>query len=1304
MANNDIEDMTEDMDLEEEDICDDEKECLDPSVDNDGAEDVDNSESKNANNDETKNVDNKNEQNSKNIEVNSEENKDGKEKKEASKDKKTEDEKAWMKKKGIKPFVPLHVHSEYSLLDGAARISRGKHSPLLEACVEKHMPGCALTDHGNMFGAYTFYKKAKNAGVKPIIGCELYVCSDMHRQESNQRDHLVLLAKTTEGYRNIVKIDSLAYTEGFYYKPRIDIELLKQHTKGVVCLSACLSGRIPTLLMANDYEGAKEYALMLKGMFEEGDFYIEIQDHGISEQKRINPLLVKIAREIGVKVVATNDTHYIEREDAKMHDVLLCIQTGKKFDDTNRMKFDSDEFYLKDYDEMMETFEWCPEAVTNTTEVMEKCNITIEKEELMPPYDMTQTPMPELKPPEYLRHLAFIGLKERYGTISEEIEHRANLELDIIIRMGFAEYYLIVWDFIHYARSIGIPVGAGRGSGVGSIIAYAIRITNVDPLKYSLLFERFLNPERVSAPDFDIDFCMDRRSEVIDYVVRKYGKDKVCQILALGTMKAKGAIKDVARVYGIPLDLVTKATKPISNAPGVTLDKVLGRSTAPEDALIFSPEVLEIYNTNSDMHMVIEMALKIEGMPRNCSKHAAGVVICREVISDFVPLQKNGDDITTQFQKEEVEELGMLKMDFLGLTTLTDLSKAKQYIFENTGKEIDFEKLGYEDPEVFKLICSGETDAVFQLEGSGMKEFIKKFQPTNLEDIIAGISLYRPGPMDSIPKFIENKTHADKIAYAHPLLEPILKMTYGVLVYQEQVMQIVQSLGGYTLGRADNLRRAMSKKKVDVMKAEKSIFIFGCEAKGIVYNEDKSIKSNAEPAVDGAVKRGVPEKVASDIFDEMESFAKYAFNKSHAAAYAVLGYETAYFKKYHLVEYIAAVINDRITKADEVAKYLNYLRDRNIKILPPDVNNSDVIFRATKDGELRFGLNGIKNVGEQAMQTLVDERNQSGEYKTINDILGRLPSSALGKKNIESLIKAGAFDSFGHTRATLMANYESLIAVSASEKKMRCSGQLSLFEFIEEDTEDSMQPLKEFNRASFLAMEKEVLNIYMTGHPLDELREEFKLMPFNLSLIKELLSSTQGDEEEVDDTSASVKEELEKKYSDEYIVMGGMLTGFGKRVTKSGKLMGFGKLEDLYGAIDVVFFPATLEKYKDKIENDMIVKVKGRLNTNNERGASLAIMELSKWVVHTKTNEEERLEAEAKEEGEASENKKLYVKLTSRAQYNQFADLIELNEGKTSVVIQFDTKLFEFPTKVKLGKKLEFQLESLLGKNCIIIK
>ena len=1171
----------------------------------------------------------------------------------------------------VEGFVHLHVHTEYSLLDGAARLVDGKKSPLLDAVWNKGMRAMAITDHGNMFAAYTFQKKAELHGIKSIIGCEFYTCEDMSVHD-RFRNHLLLIAKTNEGYYNLVKLNSLAYTD----------------SKGLICLSACLAGKIPQLLLQGDYEGAKKYAETLRDMFEDGDFYIELQDHGIEEQKKINPLLVQLAQDIGVKVVATNDVHYIERSDAEMHDVLLCIQTGKTLDDPSRMKFDTDQFYLKTPEEMEKLFAWVPEAITSTTEIANKCDVKITRQDLMPPFK----PEDGSSPPDYLRKLAYEGLEKRYGTITEEIRERAEYELGIIIKTGFAEYYLIVWDFIHYAKSRGIPVGAGRGSGVSSIIAYAIGITNVDPLKYQLLFERFLNPERVSAPDFDVDFCYERRGEVIDYVIRKYGSEKVCQILALGTMKAKGAIKDVARVYGVPLALVNRTTKAIDNAPDVTLEKVLhpeknvGKD-GEEVKSHYSPEVVDIYNTSDEMHRVIDMALRIEGMPRQCSKHAAGVVICKEVISDYVPLQKNGDDITTQYQKDEVEELGMLKMDFLGLKTLTDVRKAHQYVMEDYNVDVDFAKLGYEDPKVYELISTGETDAVFQLEGAGMKKFMRQLRPENMEDIIAGISLYRPGPMDKIPEYVANKHNPEKIKYAHPLLEPILSNSYGIMVYQEQVMQIVQSLAGFSLGRADLLRRAMGKKKVDIMKAEKEVFLYGCKEVPPTYNKDGSVKKKGQPAVDGCEKRGVPIPVAENIFADMQKFASYAFNKSHAAAYAVLAYETAYYKCYYPIEFIAAVINNRITSADEVEKYLTYLRKYNYEIYPPDINKSYAEFKV-ENGGLRFGLCGIKGVGMAAMQTLVDEREKNGPFKTFNEIFKRLPAGTLNKKQVESLIKAGAFDCFGYNRSALWGVYDVVMARWQQIKKNEGSNQMSLFEMYDDGTDvaDEMPRTKEYGRMQKLMYEKEVLGIYMSGHPLEDYAEKYKEMDFNLSMIQPLLRTSEVDEEEEDGEAVDDEvKELIRTFDKQRVVIGGILQNVSTKVTKSNELMAIGRLEDLYGTIEVVAFPKSYAANRDNFQNDKIVLIEGVLNAG-VGSTSVNVRKVTPW------------DADAKEEEEEKDEDDLFINVRDESRLPEVNRALSDRPGNSRVFMQIDGKLFRSKYNVTIKPGLIYELEYIFGE------
>lgn len=1193
-----------------------------------------------------------------------------------------------------KPFVHLHVHTEYSLLDGAARLTRGKKTPLVDTLIKKNMPAVAITDHGNMYGAYTLYKQCKNKGIKPIIGCEFYTCSNMRERtgRNGEFNHLVLLAKNDIGYKNLVKLDSLAFTEGFYYKPRIDIEFLKEHSEGLICLSACLAGKIPQYILNNEYEKAKEYALMLKGMFDEGDFYIEIQNHGIADEIKVLPYLVKLAREIGVKLVATNDCHYLEKKDAEMHDVLLCVQTGKTYDDPNRMRFEGNEFYLKDYDEMYELFKDYPESLETPFEIMDKCNVTIKKEDLMPPYE----PDDKSKPADYLRKIAFEGLEKRYGTITKEIEERAEYELNIIIRMGFAEYYLIVWDFIDFARRNDIPVGKGRGSGVGSIIAYAIGITDVEPLRYSLLFERFLNPERVSNPDFDIDFCQEGRGKVKEYVVDRYGKDKVCEIITFGTMACKAAIKDVARVYNIPFETVNKITKLIPGGK-ISVDGVLGQGK-PEEKV---PELIEMYEENEEIRKVLDMARAVEGMPRQTGKHAAGVVICKEIISDFVPLQKNGEDITTQFQKDEVEELGMLKMDFLGLTTLTDVKKAKQYIKETTGRVIDFQELGYEDEEVFKLLGTGETDAVFQLESAGMKKFMKELQPKSLEDIIAGISLYRPGPMDSIPKYIQSKNNPETISYAHPMLEPILNVTYGCIVYQEQVMQIVRELGGYTYGRADLLRRAMSKKKLDVMLAEKDTFLHGCE-----YTPAKLDPANGQilkpevKAVDGCIKRGVSEEIGSAIFDEMESFASYAFNKSHAAAYGVLAYETAFFKRYYPVQFITAVINDRITKADEVAKYVQYLRDTGYKVLPPDVNRSFAEFRCEIDdsGEVcvRFGLSGIKNVGESAITLAVNEREEKGPYKSLDNFLKRTAKFAFNRKLLESLILGGAFDSLGDNRATCMGSYEKLVSLHSKDSKMQALGQMSIFELMDDDgsADEKLVPIEEYDTQKLLSMEKEVLNVYMSGHPLGSYSDEIRSMEFNLSQIKDLLVEDSGDEDE-NGTDDIERRELAKQFDRKKVTLGCMIQSFKRSVTKSGKTMGFGRVEDIYASIDIVLFPAVFERHKELLEKDNIILIEGTLEIGDR--TQINVQSLRSWSSSEDDKEKVKEQPKKTETNPAS---RLYVNFSelSDDEIGGVLRTLESYRGDCPAYGQRNGKLLDTNIKVAVTNQLIWELSAIVGE------
>ena len=876
---------------------------------------------------------------------------------------------------------------------------------------------------------------------------------------------------------------------------------------------------------------------------------------------------------------------------------------------------------------------------------------------------------------------------KRYGTITDEIKERAEYELDIIIKMGFAEYYLIVWDFIDYARNHDIPVGAGRGSGVGSIVAYAIGITNVNPLKYNLLFERFLNPERVSNPDFDIDFCVDGRGQVIDYVIEKYGAEKVCQILALGTMATKNAIKDVARVYNIPLAEVNAITKMIPGGK-VKLENLLGLGKTQDEII---PEVLDAYNNSPQMKKVLDIAMQLEGMPRQCSKHAAGVVICKEVISDFVPLQKSGDDVTTQFQKEEVEEVGMLKMDFLGLRTLTDIKKAKQYIMETTGNEVDFEKLGYDDPNVYELLGSGETDAVFQLESPGMKKFMKQLLPKSLEDIIAGISLYRPGPMDSIPDYINSKNNPEKIKYMHPLLEPILNMTYGCLVYQEQVMQVVQVLAGYTYGRADLVRRAMAKKKADVLAKEREYFIYGAPAKEAVYNDKGDLVEPAQKAVDGCLKRGVDLDTANKIFDNMMSFASYAFNKSHAAAYAVCAYETAYLKRYYPVQFIAAVINNRITNQDEIAKYVEYLRGSGVTIYPPDINISDVYFKC-ENGGLRYGLMGIKNVGEAAISTIVEDRKKNGNFKDLEDLIRRSDKSALNKRMLESLIKAGALDCFGETRATHIVNYEAIINVSNHDKALSNGGQITMFEdlFGEQESTFNMTKIAEYPKNDILSSEKDMLNLYLSGHPLDEYREKYSEEAFTLNDIKPILDVERvGDdgEENMEDNDVTA---LIKEYDKKMVSLGGMITDVRIRITKSNKSMAVVKLEDLHSSIDIVFFPTMYDKYKPLLVKDKIVKVDGELQVSGS--SQIMVRGIKEWLLSDETPKVDKV---------VNKSSKLYVNIADNQEstVKNVIEVLSAYPGMIPAILKFKGKALNSGVRIQNTTALLSELAAIVGED-----
>ena len=1155
-----------------------------------------------------------------------------------------------------KPFVHLHLHTEYSLLDGATRIDT-----LFDACKEKNMPAVAITDHGNMYGAYHFYCLAKKKGIKPIIGCEFYMADDLTVKSGDVKrefNHLVLIAKNNTGYKNLVKLNSIGFVDGYYYKPRIDFKTLSQHSEGLICLSACIAGQLPRLLRDGMWEEARKLVKQYKELFGE-DYYIELQDHGIADEIYVMPKLIKISEEFGVELVATNDVHYLKESDAEMQDILLCVQTGKFFDDPGRMRFEGTQFYLKDYDEMAEKFSYVPQALENTLKIAEKCNVSIEKKPLLPPYK----PDNGMTPYEFLKDLLEKGLKRRYKEITPEIRQRADYELEVVSKMGFVEYYLIVWDFINYAHEHGIPVGPGRGSGAGSIIAYAIGITQVEPLRYGLIFERFLNPERVSMPDFDIDFCMDRRGEVIDYVIEKYTKPRVAQIVTFGRMKAKNAVKDVCRVLRVPYAEGDKITKLIPlNA---TLKNAFGLDGKNEGV----PELMEIYKDYS-MKRVIDLAIALEDMPRQTGMHAAGVVICREDLSDNVPLQRSGDDITTQYNMKEVEELGLLKMDFLGLRTLTDIDKTIKIVKETTGEEFDFEDCQYDDPNVFELIASGNTDAVFQLESGGMKRVMKDLKPDCLEDIIAGISLYRPGPMQFIPDYIKGKRDPKSVHYAHPMLEPILGLTNGCMVYQEQVMQICRSLAGYSYGQADEVRRAMGKKKMDVMALHRNYFING------------KVNDNGEVEIEGAVRRGVPKETAELLFDQMYAFAQYAFNKSHAAAYAYVSYQTAYCKRYHPVEYLAAVLNNRITNIDDIKKYIAYGKENNIDFLPPDINKSGVSF-TVENGKIRFALAAIKNIGSGSMEKIVEERKTRGDFVSLEDFLKRVESQYLNKRLVENLIKSGAFDCFKVSRAQMVSVFEPLMEMVYADKKKKESGQFSMFDLVENAAPAVValpkSNIKEFPNKLKLSYEKEVLGLYVSGNPLDEYGEKLKAFTFNTGMV--------AFSEDDDDFESSQKQ---SDWEGKEVSLAGVLEELKKIATRSGKTMAVGRLEDLHGSIELTFSPWYYEKIiKDKVEQDSVVTVTGKISFRQDK-ASLLVDKLEVWS-----------EQKMAETDKNAVSEKLYLKMPFKDNelYAKLSAVLKEYAGDIPVILVIDGDRLGMPYKVRKNNGLIYELSDVLGED-----
>ena len=1061
-------------------------------------------------------------------------------------------------------FAHLHVHTEYSLLDGSNKIKE-----YVARVKELGMNSAAITDHGVMFGVIDFYRAAKAEGIKPILGCEVYVApgSRFEKEAGTNEDryyHLVLLAENNQGYANLVKIVSKGFVEGYYYKPRVDLELLEQYHEGIIALSACLAGEVQRNLARTMYEEAKRAAERYENIFGKDNFFLELQDHGIPEQGMVNQQLLRLSQETGIALVATNDVHYTFAEDEKPHDILLCIQTGKKLDDENRMRYEGGQYYVKSPEEMAALFPYALQALENTQKIADRCNVEIE-------FGVTKLPRYDVPEGytswEYLNKLCFEGLESRYVPVTEELKERLTYELDVIRTMGYVDYFLIVWDFIKYARDHDIMVGPGRGSAAGSIVSYTLGITDIDPIKYQLLFERFLNPERVSMPDIDIDFCFERRQEVIDYVVRKYGADRVVQIVTFGTMAARGVIRDVGRVMDLPYAFVDSIAKMIPTELNITLTK----------ALNMNPELKNVYDNDPQVKELIDMSLRLEGLPRHTSMHAAGVVISQKSVDEYVPLSLGADGaVTTQFTMTTLEELGLLKMDFLGLRTLTVIQNATRLAEKSAGKIIDMHAIDYNDKAVLDSIGTGKTDGVFQLESNGMKSFMKELKPQNLEDIIAGISLYRPGPMDFIPQYIKGKNDKDSITYDCPQLEAILKPTYGCIVYQEQVMQIVRDLAGYTLGRSDLVRRAMSKKKGDVMQRERQNFVYG----------------NEEEGVPGCIANGISEQIANKIYDEMIDFAKYAFNKSHAAAYAVVAYQTAYLKYYYPVEFMAALMTSVIDNPGKVSEYIYACRQMGIKILPPDINEGEGNF-SVDGGNIRYGLAAIKSIGRPVIESIIKEREIGGRYTTLKNFIERLSSKEVNKRTIENFIKSGAFDSLAGTRKQKMMIYIQILEQVNQEKKYSMSGQMSLFDLVEEDQKSDFDiPLPdvgEYEKANLFAFEKEVLGVYVSGHPLEEYEARWR----------KSISATTLDFQPDEDTGHSKVRDGARE------VVGGIIAAKTIKHTKTNKVMAFLTLEDLLGTVEIVVFPKDYEKNKLYLEEDNKVFVRGRVSEEDESASKL---------------------------------------------------------------------------------------------------
>ncbi|EHL14629.1 DNA polymerase III, alpha subunit [Peptoanaerobacter stomatis] len=1055
-----------------------------------------------------------------------------------------------------KKFVHLHLHTPYSLLDGFSKINE-----VIEKAKNLGMDSVAITDHGVMFGVVDFYKTAKKNGIKPIIGCELYTSARTHKDKETvdkKSGHIILLAKNNEGYKNLIKLVSIGFVDGFYYKPRVDYELLEKYSEGIICLSACLAGDVQQQILAGNYEKAKEIALRLENIYGKGNFYLEMQDHNIAEQKRVNIYLRKLSIDTKIPLVVTNDVHYVDKKDYKSHEILLCIQTGKTLADEQKMEFQTNEFYFKSQEEMYDIFSGDEEALANTQKIADMCNVE---------FDFNSYHLPKYSVPsnytafEYLKKLCDEGIKQRYEIVSDDIKNRLDFELNVINQMGYVEYFLIVWDFINYAKINNIMVGPGRGSAAGSIVSYALKITDIDPIKFGLLFERFLNPERVSMPDIDIDFCYEKRDKVIDYVKEKYGKDHVSQIITFGTFKARLAVRDSARVMGISYALADRVAKMIPHALKISI----------EIALNINPDLKKLYDNDETVHNLIDVAKGIENLPRHASTHAAGVVISKNPVDNYVPLYVQDDNITTQFTMTTLEELGLLKMDFLGLRTLTVIQKTIENIKKNKNIEIDLETLDYNDKKVYELISSGKTLGIFQIESGGMRKFMKELKPEHLEDIIAGISLYRPGPMDSIPMYIKNKENNSNIKYIHEKLKPILSVTNGIMIYQEQVMQAVRDLAGYSYGRADLVRRAMSKKKMDVMEQERKNFVYGNEEENII----------------GCIKNGVDEESANKIFDDMIDFANYAFNKSHAAAYAVISYQTAYLKTHYKVEFMAALMSSVIGNIDKIIEYKIDCEENDVKILPPDINYSYSDFHVENDA-IRFPLSALKGIGFAVADNIAFEREKNGDYTSFEDIVERLESKNINKKVVESLIKSGAIDSLIPNRASIMSNYESIINSIQLRKKNNIQGQISFFnnESIKNYRQDSIVKINEFSHEILLSMEKDILGFYLSGNPLDKYK---KIIDSNVNI-----NSVQIKEINEENTSISDIENLK-------IGIVGIINKIKINSTKkNNELMAFLTIEDLYSSVEVIVFPKIYAQISAYLIKDSVIFVKGRLSLEED--------------------------------------------------------------------------------------------------------